>query len=135
MGLAVVCVHVLRRCKLEHRARGIIWPGHAKGSKPMTAGSSARKFVRQILNRTGKPADQPIQAPPPPGPVFPPDFDQRFLKDIEAVAPFTMTHQERMFHLTKAVEYIHRNSIPGAVVECGVWRGGSMMLVARVLKA
>jgi hypothetical protein len=44
-----------------------------------------------------------------------------------------MTSVERIFALCKAVEYIVANGIPGDIVECGVWRGGSMMAVARTL--
>jgi hypothetical protein len=44
-----------------------------------------------------------------------------------------MTSPERVVSLTRAVEYIVRHSIGGDVVECGVWRGGSMMAAARTL--
>ena len=40
---------------------------------------------------------------------------------------------ERLFGLYNAVEYIVRNRIPGDIVECGVWRGGSMMMAAKSL--
>ena len=33
----------------------------------------------------------------------------------------------------KSVEYILKHNIPGDIVECGVWKGGSMMAVARTL--
>jgi O-methyltransferase len=45
----------------------------------------------------------------------------------------TMTSIERIDALRGAVEHIHANSIPGDIVECGVWRGGSMMAVALTL--
>lgn len=45
-------------------------------------------------------------------------------------APFTMTSPERMFALYEAVRYVSRAGIPGDIVECGVWRGGSSMLAA-----
>ncbi len=35
--------------------------------------------------------------------------------------------------LCAAVRHIQRQEIPGAIVECGVWRGGSMMAAARTL--
>jgi hypothetical protein len=47
--------------------------------------------------------------------------------------PFTLTPVERMYALYKATEYITRAGVPGDVVECGVWRGGSMMLSALTL--
>ena len=47
---------------------------------------------------------------------------------IDACAPYTMTSLERQWALLKAVQYIDRHAIPGDIVECGVWRGGSIML-------
>ena len=44
-----------------------------------------------------------------------------------------MTSPERIRALCSAVRYIEQAGIEGAVVECGVWRGGSMMAVARTL--
>jgi hypothetical protein len=44
-----------------------------------------------------------------------------------------MTSPERIRALCSAVRYIEQAGIEGAVVECGVWRGGSMMAAARTL--
>ncbi len=44
-----------------------------------------------------------------------------------------MTTKERIVSLVRAVHYLERYKIPGALVECGVWRGGSMMAVAKTL--
>lgn len=46
---------------------------------------------------------------------------------------YTMTSKERMYALYKAVKFIVNYKIPGDVVECGVWRGGSAMIVAYTL--
>ena len=46
-----------------------------------------------------------------------------------------MTSPERLYSLCKAVEYITKNRIPGDIVECGVWRGGSMVAAALTLVA
>ncbi|MBA2506078.1 MAG: class I SAM-dependent methyltransferase [Thermoleophilaceae bacterium] len=44
-----------------------------------------------------------------------------------------MTSLERMYAFCQAVRYVESARIPGDIVECGVWRGGSMMLAARTL--
>jgi O-methyltransferase len=61
---------------------------------------------------------------------LPPDIDDDARAIIETVAPFTMTSPERIVALRDAVRHICRHSIAGDIVECGVWRGGSMMAVA-----
>ncbi len=52
---------------------------------------------------------------------------------LAAVRPYTMTSPARVQALIRAVRYLERYRIEGAVVECGVWRGGSMLAVARTL--
>jgi O-methyltransferase len=62
------------------------------------------------------------------------DIEDSFLEIYEKCKNYTMTSIERMYALYKATEYIVRNEIPGDIVECGVWKGGSMMLIAYILK-
>jgi hypothetical protein len=45
-----------------------------------------------------------------------------------------MTSAEKIYELLRAVDYITKANIPGDVVECGVWKGGSMMAVAHELR-
>lgn len=65
---------------------------------------------------------------------FPQDMDPAFSAIEARCAPFTMTPRERLYGLYKAVEYIVVAGIPGAIVECGVWRGGSCMAAALTLQ-
>jgi len=65
--------------------------------------------------------------------VCPPDFSEDEAEIIREVRPWTMTSPERIFALIQAVRYISASDIPGAIVECGVWKGGSMAAVARTL--
>jgi hypothetical protein len=44
-----------------------------------------------------------------------------------------MTAPEKLYGLILATRYVARHNIPGAFVECGVWRGGSMQAVALTL--
>jgi len=64
---------------------------------------------------------------------FPPDFSAEDIATWRAVSPYTMTSKERVFGLCNAVRYVVDARLPGDIVECGVWRGGSMMAVARTL--
>jgi len=54
---------------------------------------------------------------------------------LELVRPLTMTSPERVAALCEAARYVSRAGIAGAVVECGVWAGGSMLAAARTLIA
>lgn len=64
-----------------------------------------------------------------------PDMETSFLEIYGKCKPFTITSVERMYSLYKAVEYIAAHKIPGDVVECGVYKGGSSMLCAYTLSA
>jgi len=65
--------------------------------------------------------------------ALPVDFDRPAADIIQSVRAHTMTSPERLFAFIQAVRYVSSASIPGDVVECGVWRGGSMMAAARTL--
>jgi O-methyltransferase len=59
--------------------------------------------------------------------------EQEFLDLYELCKPYTMTSPERMYSLYKAVQYILVNNIEGDFIECGVWKGGSALLIASIL--
>jgi O-methyltransferase len=64
---------------------------------------------------------------------YPLDFNPTEIDIIQAVRPWTMTSVERIYALIQAVRYVSANTISGAMVECGVWKGGSMAAIARTL--
>jgi hypothetical protein len=76
-----------------------------------------------------------VRAPDPENPVLAPDLaaDAGFLRAWERCRAFTMTSPERMFTLYHAVRHLVEHRIPGDLVECGVWKGGSAMLCALAL--
>jgi O-methyltransferase len=83
-----------------------------------------------------KPAPTPEPEPAPkPKKDFPDDYDDAGKDIIRAVRPYTMTSHEKLYALILAVRYAHAHGIPGDIVECGVWRGGSMHAAARTLDA
>lgn len=87
------------------------------------------------VHRDQNPSEEATQcADSPDRPSFPADFDETSIAVIRSVQPYTMTSVERIFALIQAVEYVVRAGIPGDMVECGVWQGGSMMAVAQTLQ-
>jgi hypothetical protein len=63
----------------------------------------------------------------------PSDYDEETAEIWDAVRLRTMTRHERVESLITAVRYVERYQVPGAIVECGVWRGGSMLACAHTL--
>ena len=63
--------------------------------------------------------------------VFP-DLPPEFADVYAQVKDFTMTSAERMYALWEATRHVLARGVPGAFVECGVWRGGSAMIMASV---
>jgi O-methyltransferase len=53
---------------------------------------------------------------------------------MEKASPYTMTSPARLKALIDAVRYLLQENIHGNIVECGVWRGGSMLAVALTLE-
>lgn len=66
-------------------------------------------------------------------PRYPADYRADEIETIEAVRRYTLTGHERIVALTRAVEHLVDHGIAGDIVECGVWRGGSIMAAARTL--
>ncbi len=67
--------------------------------------------------------------------ALPKDYDEEAKRIIGAVREYTMTDRDKLFALIQAARYVSRHGIRGDVVECGVWRGGSMQAAAHALLA
>jgi O-methyltransferase len=65
--------------------------------------------------------------------LTPPDIPEAHVVVAKRVSQYTMTSLERLSAAQSAVEYIVRNRIPGEFVECGVWRGGTVMAIILTL--
>ena len=61
-------------------------------------------------------------------------YDEETQEIILKVHDHTMISFNKLFSFIEAVRYVNRWRIPGAIVECGVWRGGAMMAAALTLK-
>lgn len=65
---------------------------------------------------------------------FPGYVEQEFRDLYYKYCHETMVPWSGLYTVYKAVHYIIDNKIPGAFVECGVWRGGCVALIAEILK-
>ncbi len=87
-----------------------------------------KKLILRIIKKLGYKV-QKINEP-----VFLADMDKDFFELAKKCKPFTMTSTERLYSVYKSVEYCIKNNIEGDFVECGVWKGGSSMMIALTLQ-
>ncbi|MBL1289547.1 TylF/MycF/NovP-related O-methyltransferase [Streptomyces sp. NPDC057067] len=123
-------------------SRPMAWRNAVNGVLQQLTGYQLRRATLPAPRRA--PAQPPVAAPkqaerPAPKaaakkpPQFPADYDDEAKDIIRAVKPYTMTSPERLNAFVLATRHIVRHGIPGDIVECGVWRGGSMQACAKTL--
>jgi len=62
------------------------------------------------------------------------DMEPEFVELYDLCRSATMTSIERMYALYKAVQHVVTTGVEGDLAECGVWRGGSAMMMALALR-
>ena len=92
-----------------------------------------RLHPRVALRRLRGPGERSTDGSGAREPSYPLDFTDEDRELCTRVAPYTMTTPPRVHALARTVEYVVDSRVPGALVECGVWRGGSMMAAALTL--
>ena len=55
------------------------------------------------------------------------DLSLEDLEIIKSVLPLTKISPDRLFAFMQATRHVVQAEIPGAIVECGVWKGGAVM--------
>ncbi len=63
------------------------------------------------------------------------DVDAETMEIVTLSDEYSMTSRPKRFALVAAVRHIAQTGIPGDIVECGVWRGGSIHMIARTFQA
>lgn len=63
-----------------------------------------------------------------------PEATGEHLKIMDACSKYTMTSRSRQWALIQSIEWIANNNIEGDIVECGVWKGGNLILCGLMLK-
>jgi len=63
-----------------------------------------------------------------------PDVEDALFWRLHAkCAPYSLLTPEKFYNLYAAIQYVCDRQIPGDIIECGVWKGGAVLLVADVL--
>ncbi|UCH49826.1 MAG: class I SAM-dependent methyltransferase [Betaproteobacteria bacterium] len=88
--------------------------------------NSLAKYVRKGVRRTGYDFVRYRDLPR--------DLDPRIASIVREACEYSMTSAQRILTLCEAVQYIVENEIEGDIVECGVWRGGSMLAAIKTLQ-
>src|SRR4051812_3061346 len=65
--------------------------------------------------------------------TFPSYVEPEFIALLRKYRDKTMVPWGGLHTAYRAAAYIARNHIPGAVVECGVWRGGCALIMAEAI--
>jgi hypothetical protein len=89
-----------------------------------------KKLINKALGLVGLKLERADHLRKLPADMQEPEFQELY----EKCKPYTMTSPERLYALFKAMEYVVGAKLPGDFVECGVWKGGSAMLMAYYLK-
>jgi len=87
-----------------------------------------KNFVKSIISKSGYNITKKSTS------TFPIDYATHEIEIIKMVKPYTMTSHQRIQSLIRSVEYIIQSNVGGDFVECGVWKGGSIMTIALTLK-
>jgi O-methyltransferase len=64
---------------------------------------------------------------------YPDIIEPEFRAALELCRPASMTSIERLYAVYIATRYAVASGVPGDLVECGVWKGGSVMMMASTL--
>jgi hypothetical protein len=117
LGLQLVSRETLTHLRAQEKARATRRPPQRRVAKPQPV----------------KPQPVKSEAKSGKGGGLPADYEAEFVEIWNLVKHRTMTGPEKGYYLHQAVRYVTAHQIPGAIVECGVWRGGSMLNVAHTL--
>ena len=94
------------------------WDTHGVRLYEKLVDRAARRFGLQVSRISSNGNNLPAEVA----------WEDRLL--IDRVQPYTMTSPERLWSLIDGVRYVIEENLVGDFVECGVWRGGSVMAMA-----
>jgi O-methyltransferase len=127
--LTPIVDRMLRNARISSRAHEA--SPHASGPpRPCRNRPGLFQIMKRLINRISRSCGVTISRVPPTGLVI----DHHLQGAVEAaysmVRPFTMLSRPRLSILFEFVQYVNACAVPGAIVECGVWKGGAVGMMA-----
>jgi O-methyltransferase len=89
-----------------------------------------KSLARSILSRFGLTVGRTL----PGGLLIDHDLQDAFESDFQLVRPFTMLNRQRLGLVFELARHFVTTGIAGAFVECGVWKGGAVGMMACAAK-
>lgn len=94
--------------------------------------SLGRRAKAALSPANGERTDADLAGPSQPATVaLLAEDEKRIVADVRM---YTMVSTERLVAIMDAVKYVVQRGVPGTFVECGVWRGGSVLAMIKVLQ-
>jgi len=107
--------------------------GDARADLKHALNHAARRLGGYEIRRVASLPQRPLPSPNGSLARLPAHYDTEARRTILGVQPRTSSSTEALDGLIVATRHIVDSGLPGAFVECGVWRGGAMQAVARTL--
>lgn len=63
-----------------------------------------------------------------------PDASPEERRIIEVASRYTSTNMQARWAFIQAITHVERNGVPGDIVECGVWKGGNLIIAGLMRK-
>lgn len=61
------------------------------------------------------------------------NLDTQAKETVLETREYTLLNPDKLYAFIQSIRYIEKFAVPGAIVECGVWRGGAIMAAALTL--
>ena len=90
------------------------------------------KFFKSVIKKILRSNGLEIRSIDPQYPEFAAEANLFQRKAISNAKQYSMTPTSRMWALVQSIEYVSQNNISGDFVECGVWKGGNLILLSAI---
>ena len=92
-----------------------------------------KKIIQKIFNLLGYKVLKIDSDHVKPNNFFFPEASEFDLNLIKKVKDFTLTDYQSIFYLIQTIKHVKRKNVVGDFVECGVWRGGNLVVFSDLI--